>query len=167
MRMRRIALAILAAALVTGLAGAGEPGSARAFVTWIYSHYPSSTHRPEFDALGDTTKTSVFAPSLIALIDEDARLAHGEVGALDGDPLCDCQDDGGMTFKVASVRSVNPTHALAVIYRSYPDSMSPELGTITLDLALTKGRWRVYDVRSKDTPSLRAFLIQSNRQAAH
>jgi len=165
--MRRIALAILAGALVTGPARAGDPIGPRAFVAWIYSHYPSSTHRPEFDALADTTKKSVFAPSLIALIDEDSRLAHGEVGALDGDPLCNCQDDGGMAFRITSVRSVDRAHATAVVVRSYPDNKVPDVETLTLDLALAKGRWRVYDVRTKDTPSLRAFLIQSNRAAAH
>lgn len=166
MPMRRFALAILAAALVTGPAQAGDVATARTFVAWIYSHYPTSTRRPTFDALGGAAKRAIFAPSLIALIDEDARLAHGEVGALDGDPLCDCQDDGGMTFKIASVRSVDPSHASAVIVRSYADTKAPEVETITLDLAMTKGRWRVYDVRSRDTPSLRAMLIQSNR-AAH
>ena len=166
MPMRRFALAILAAALVTGQAQAGDVSAARAFVAWIYSHYPTSTRRPTFDALGGAAKRAIFAPSLIALIDEDARLAHGEVGALDGDPLCDCQDDGGMKFRIASVRSVDPSHASAVIVRSYADSKAPEAETITLDLALTKGHWRVYDVKSRDTPSLRAMLIQSNR-AAH
>jgi hypothetical protein len=166
MQMRRIALAILAATLVTAPARAGNVASARSFVAWIYSHYPTATHEPVFDALEGATKRSIFAPSLIALIDEDARLAHGEVGALDGDPLCDCQDDGGLTFKIASVRSAGPARASAVIVRSYADSKDPEVGTITLDLTMAKGRWRVYDVRSKDTPSLRAYLIKSNR-AAH
>jgi hypothetical protein len=166
MPLRRIALAILAATLVTAPARGGDIVAARAFVAWIYSHYPTATRLPVFDALGDTTKKSIFAPSLIALIDEDTRLAHGEVGALDGDPLCDCQDDGGLTFRIASVRSVGLTRASAVVVRSYPDSKSPEVEAITLDLMKAKGRWRVYDVRSKDTPSLRALLIQSNR-AAH
>jgi Protein of unknown function (DUF3828) len=167
MKRRRLALAILAsAALASSAARAGDLASARAFVAWIYSHYPTATHRPVFDALGVANKRVIFAPSLIALFDEDTRLAHGEVGALDGDPLCDCQDDGGMVFKIASVRPVDPAHASAVVVRSYPDSKVPEIEAITLDLTLAKGRWRVFDVRSKDTPSLRAMLIQSNR-AAH
>jgi hypothetical protein len=166
---RRFALAILASAALAGSAAhAGDLASARAFVAWIYSHYPTSTRHPTFDALGQANKRAIFAPSLIALFDEDARLAHGEVGALDGDPLCDCQDDGGMTFTIARVRFVDPAHAhaAAAVVRSYPDSKPPEVETITLDLEMTKGRWRVYDVRSKDTPSLRALLTRSNR-AAH
>jgi hypothetical protein len=164
---RRFALAIVASAALAGSAAhAGDLASARAFVAWIYSHYPTSTRHPTFDALSAANKKAIFAPSLIALFDEDARLAHGEVGALDGDPLCDCQDDGGMTFKIASVRSVDPARASAAVVRSYPDSKPPEVKTITLDLAMTKRRWRVYDVRSKDTPSLRALLTRSNR-AAH
>ncbi len=85
--------------------------------------------RPVFDALGAAHKKAIFAPSLIALFDEDARLAHGEVGALDGDPLCDCQDDGGMAFKIASVRSVDRGRASAVVVRSYLDSKAPEVET--------------------------------------
>jgi hypothetical protein len=164
-KYRRFALAILACAALAGSpARAGDLAGARAFVAWIYSHYTTATRRPTFDALGAANKRAIFAPSLVALFDEDTRLAHGEVGALDGDPLCDCQDDGGMTFKIASVRSVDPAHASAFVVRS--DSKALEVETITLDLAMTKGRWRVFDVRSKDTPSLRALLIQSNR-AAH
>lgn len=166
MKHGRFALTIVASAALATAAHAGDLASARAFVAWIYSHYPTSTRHPAFDALGAANKRAIFVPSLIGLFGEDARLAHGEVGALDGDPLCDCQDDGGMTFKIASVRSANPAHALASVIRSYPDSKAPEVETITLDLAMTKGRWRVYDVRSKDTPSLRALLIRSNR-AAH
>jgi hypothetical protein len=160
MQMRPIALAILAATLVTAPARAVNDAGARAFVAWLYSHYPTAEHRPAFEPFGPDM-ARVFHPSLIALIKQDQRLTNGEVGALDSDPLCDCQDDGGLTFKVASVRSAGRARASAVVVRAYPGDK--EIEDITLDLVQTQGQWRVYDVHSLDTPSVRALLIHSNQ----
>ncbi len=165
MQMRPIALAILAATVVSAPARAASDAGARAFVAWLYSHYPTAEHRPALEPFGPDMGR-VFHPNLIALIKQDQRLADGEVGALDGDPLCDCQDDGGLTFRVASVRSTGPGRASAVVVRAYPSDR--EVEDITLDLVQTQGQWRVWDVHSHDTPSMRALLIQSNhRRPAH
>jgi hypothetical protein len=165
MQKRPIALAILAATLVTAPARAANDASPRAFVAWLYSHYPTSEHRPAFEPFGPDMGR-VFHPSLVALIKADQQLASGEVGALDGDPLCDCQDDGGLTFKVAQVRSAGPGRASAVVVRAYPGDR--EVEDITLDLVQTQGQWRVWDVHSHDTPSMRALLIHSNpRRPTH
>jgi hypothetical protein len=167
--MRRFAASLavmLVAVLGLAPARAADTASARAFVAWIYSHYPTAKRTPEFDPFG-RNMGRIFHPSLAYLINEDSRLAHGEVGALDGDPFCDCQDDTDLVFKITSVRSVDPTHARAVIVRGYPDRKDPESGTVTLDLTMTKTGWRVFDTETKDTPSLRAYLIKSNRVAAH
>jgi hypothetical protein len=105
----------------------------------------------------------IFHPRLIALIKEDERLAQGEVGALDSDPICDCQDDTNLTFKIKTVSSAGPARATALVVRRSPNDQ-PEFEDITLDLARANGHWRVWDVRTKDTPSLRTMLIKSNRE---
>ncbi|MGH7023962.1 MAG: hypothetical protein ACREEB_10280 [Caulobacteraceae bacterium] len=161
MPIRRFAIGVLCAALLASPASAADVGGARKFVAWIYSHYPTSGSG--FVALGAAAKT-VFHPSLLALIGEDRRLADGEVGALDGDPLCDCQDDGGMTFQIKSVRDDGDERATAVVVRREVED--PAAVDITLDLALSDGHWRVYDIHTKDTPSLRTLLIKSNLAAA-
>src|SRR5678815_2759705 len=62
---------------------------AKAFVTGLYTAYQ---RKPDPDYLGKQIG-EVFAPDLIALIRREAAgVPKGDVGALDGDPICDCQD---------------------------------------------------------------------------
>ena len=49
-----------------------------------------------------------FAPQLMAAIKEDARLAHGEVGYVDGDPICQCQDPDGLHASVTTRDAERP-----------------------------------------------------------
>ena len=163
MGIRGLTLAVLAAAVIGVPAHAADMAGARAFVTWLYSHYPASGRVHDFDSLGPSI-AKVFDPSLIALIREDQRLANGEVGALDGDPVCDCQDDAGSTFTVRSLRAMDSTRVVAIVARG-PDETGQGAEDIGLDLAFAAGRWRIYDIHSNDTPSLRAYLIKSNREA--
>ena len=158
----RIRVAVLSLVLLAGSSSASDSAGAGRFVAWVYSHYPTADRSDGFDALGAAAKT-IFHPSLLALIEEDERLANGEVGALDGDPLCDCQDDSGMTFQIRAVRAEGFSRATAIVVRREVEDPAAE--AITLDLASVGGRWRVYDIHSKDTPSLRAFLIKSNAEA--
>lgn len=152
--------------LASGAAHAGDLAAARAFVVRLYAHYPVAGHQPEFDPLGKAIR-SVFDASLIGLIREDQKLAGGEVGALDGDPLCDCQDDGGMTFRLNRVSANGKMRARAVVVRRQPAASAPEAEAITLDLVEVGGLWRIHDIHSKDTPSLREMLVKSNRERTH
>lgn len=154
-------LTIVAAMLAGAPARAGDTTGAKAFVAWVYAHYSAQAGDNTFDVLG-TDMPKILHPSLIALIKEDERLAQGEVGALDGDPICDCQDNADMTFRVKTVRATGPSRASATVVRRSRDDQSG-FDDITLDLARANGHWRVWDVRTKDTPSLRAMLIKSNR----
>ena len=58
-----------------------------------------ATATPDYNPFDQPER--VFAPPLLAAINEDARLANGEVGYLDGDPLCQCQDAAGLKARVA------------------------------------------------------------------
>lgn len=106
----------------------------------------------------------MFDASLIRLIAEDQRLAHGEVGALDGDPLCDCQDDGGMTFTVGAAKTEGPDGAVVEVVRRDPNVKPPEVERLQMVLRRANGVWRIQDVGSPDMPSLRTFLAEENRK---
>ena len=162
--MRWISLAAggLAVVMIVAAAPAVDIAGARAFVRSLYSHYPTASRKDGFDAMDAKEMPRLFHPSLIALIREDERLAGDEVPALDGDPVCDCQDDGDMVFTVGEVRAVGPARAVARVVRRSHDK--PPLEILTLDLASGPGGWRVWDIHSVDTPSLREFLIKSNRE---
>ena len=103
-----------------------------------------------------------FAPSLVAAIREDSQLAHGEVGYLDGDPLCQCQDASGLRARITRVSITSPGHAKAVVFLNYPDNTPTR---VRLSLIRTKLGWRIADISAGDTPSLIRALERSNREA--
>src|ERR1700743_2435568 len=86
--MRRLTLLLAALfSIAATSAGAQDAAGAKAFVAHLYAAY----HGQGPDYLGPMA-AKVFSPRLLKLIRRDTALAHGEVGALDGDPICNCQD---------------------------------------------------------------------------
>jgi len=160
--LKTLALAVLAAAaLAAAPARAADLAGAKAFVVWLYAHYPKSGSGSAFQSLG-AEAARIFHPSLLELINEDARAGDDLAPDLDGDPICDCQDSSGMEFTVASVSTSEFSRATARVVRR--DMGDPEGEIITLDLAQIGGSWRVYDIGTKDTPSLRGFLIKAAQE---
>jgi hypothetical protein len=162
--MNRTALSIAAACLASvasPLAAAPDAAGARAFVEKLYSHYPSNPDATAFDPTGKNTG-DVFDPGMIAAFREDARLAHGEVGFVDADPLCQCQDDSGLKSTVSSVTMTGPNAADVVVDLHYPDGTL----ALTLHLVPVKGAWRIHDLATKDVKSYRADLLKANKEAA-
>jgi len=138
------------------MASAQSLDSAKAFVTRLYERYG----RGEPDYAGkDASRT--FSPRLVRLIRRDQdRTPEGDVGALDGDPICDCQDAGGLKLVNVDVQASGRDGAKAIAHIGFPNE-SPI--TIRLDLARIGGAWRVSDVHTKDMPSLVALLEHSER----
>ncbi len=127
----------------------------RAFIERIYAHYRNEHYSP-FDH-----PEQVFAPRLKAAIKDDEQLAHGEVGFLDGDPVCDCQDTGGMHSRIVSVARSGATataHVL-VTWEGTADRRD-----IKLELVQTPSGWRVADIGTSNDPSLLRALQKSNRE---
>jgi hypothetical protein len=156
----------LAVALTLCAAAAGaDLNGAQAFVTALYAHYPAKDGAPVFDPAGRSAP-EVFDPSMVRLIsDEAAATPKGDVGAIDGDPICDCQDSAGMTARIASIHATGPSHALASVELVFGQAAPPDIRHLDLDLVAIGDQWRVYDIRTDDQPSLRAFLEQSIVQA--
>ena len=74
----------------------------KAYMERLYASY----RNPNFNPFDHPER--YFAPKLMAAIKEDARLAHGEVGYVDGDPICQCQDPDGLHASVTTVTSERP-----------------------------------------------------------
>jgi hypothetical protein len=126
------------------------------FVQRIYGHHRHAA----FDPLAQPRR--YFSPELTAAIREDERLAHGEVGYLDGDPLCDCQDTGGMRSSITSVAGSRNAATAHLLVRF--DGTS-DRRDILLKLARTPSGWRIADVGTADEPSLLHALLGANRKA--
>ncbi len=124
--------------------------TARTFTERLYEAY----RRGEPDYLG-AKAGATFAPHLLALIRHDqAATPSGEVGALDWDPICDCQDDDGVRAKRIEIDDVAADRVLVTVTLGFP----AEAKTVKLDLVLRHGRWRIADVHTKDMPSLVGLL---------
>jgi hypothetical protein len=163
--MNRSAVWVVAACLASvasAAAAAPDAASARTFVLKLYSHYPSKPNGKPFNPTGKHA-SEVFDPGLIAAFREDAKLANGEVGFIDEDPLCQCQDDSGLKPKLVSVTMTGPNAADAVVNLHYPNDKPVAL---TLHLVPVKGAWRIHDLSTGDVKSYRADLLKANKEAA-
>ncbi|HEX6741919.1 MAG TPA: DUF3828 domain-containing protein [Sphingomicrobium sp.] len=142
---------ILAALALAAAAPAGE--TPRGFMERLYAYYSAHGYSPF------KHPERVFAPRLLAAIKEDERLAKGEVGYLDGDPVCQCQDADGLKARVTAVRMQGAGKASVAVsigltgYKARPAQFS---------LIRTNAGWRIADVSSPDEKSLLAGLEASN-----
>lgn len=128
----------------------------RTFVQRIYVGYARKDYNPLDRPDG------IFAPKLTAAIREDERLANGEVGYLDGDPLCDCQDYARLGATIRSLKLSGKSNAVAAVHISYGTGEARDL---RLTLLRTANGWRVADISSPEEPSLLHALEKANAEA--
>ncbi len=138
-----------------------EAAEAMAFISKIYADFhPDNT---DFDHLQEGADT-IFSPTLRDLIHQDAKQADGEVGYLDGDPICDCQD-----YDISDVRAdfsrtekgppADDTlkHGALKHGALRADVRFKNFGNTTqvgLSLIHTDSGWRIADIQTESTPSL-------------
>ena len=130
---------------------------AEAFVRSIYKQYqPKSRKDPGPDFIGRQAST-VFSPALIALIRRDAKnTPKGDVGKMDYDPICVCQDPGGLQLKELRVESTSAETATAFVTLFFGGDSS--VVKVRLRLVRLGQDWRIDDIETKETPSLRKYL---------
>jgi len=94
-------------------AGAQDANSAKSFVESLYRHYVN--HGPGLDYSG-AKALKYFDASLNALLVADVKaVGPNEVGVLDGDPICSCQDWDGIWDLKIDVQLESPGRALAKV----------------------------------------------------
>jgi uncharacterized protein DUF3828 len=127
----------------------------QAYMEHVYANYRNSNFNP----LDHPDR--YFAPRLVAAISEDARLAKGEVGYVDGDPICQCQDPAGLHAKVTRVTQQSAAKAIADVIIGFTDSTARR---VQFSLVRTAVGWRIADVSSSDEPSFLRAIEASNRK---
>lgn len=145
---------MILAALALAAAPAFAAGPPRRFVERLYAAYRSERWSPL------ARPSRVFAPPLAAAIDEDRRLSGDEVGFLDGDPVCDCQDPAGLRARILALTPDGRSSATARVEVRFGDDRR----LLTLRLARTAGGWRIADVATPDSASLLLDLEAANRR---
>jgi hypothetical protein len=147
--------AVLAAAPLAANAAPG-PESPQAFLLRLYAPYVRGDHN-----VSPTGRRApaIFDAHLTWLIRRDQRMAKGEVGALDGDPICDCQDFEPLKDLSITAQPAGPGRASAVVrFRNGGAAV-----TLTYTLVAHGLGWRVADIGSVETPSLTAYLEQAEK----
>jgi hypothetical protein len=162
-----VAPALLIAAMLTGGHPAAAPAAptsnsetadaadAKAFLEGLYAHYKTSKNN-DFQMF-DANAREVFDPDTIALIKTDRTALKGELGDLDGDWLCGCQDFTSLKATIA-VQSAAPTAAVATSDFQDTGMADAKPGHEGFDLVKVGGAWRIHDIHTADTPSLRKML---------
>jgi hypothetical protein len=134
------------------LLAATQPAeSPAAFVHRVYDGYRHSGYSPL------SHPDTLFSPTLAAAIREDS--SGGEVGYLDGDPLCDCQDYDRISARILSIRRPNDHAANVRIHVTLGPKEAREL---RLNLVLARSGWRIADVVDPRGHSLLRELQKSS-----
>ena len=139
---------ILFALLLAASQPAEDPA---AFIRRVYAGYAHSGYSP----LAHPEK--LFSPMLTAAIRQDS--SGGEVGYLDGDPLCDCQDYDRISARILSIRRPSARSASARVHVTLGPK---EVRDLKLSLVLTRSGWRIADIIGPDGHSLLRELQHSN-----
>lgn len=140
-------------------AAALDLGSARSQILRTYEAYDHG--EPDY---AGRQAPQVFAPRLLALIRRDqATTPSGDVGILDGDPICDCQDPGGLKVRRLTLTAQGRQRARAKIILGFPGGTR----TVELDLVANSAGWRISDIHTAETPSLVRLLEDGLARQGH
>lgn len=140
---------MILAALVLAAAPAAQ--TPREFIDHVYSEYNAEGFSPLSDP------KLYFSPELTAAIEKDS--SDGEVGYLDGDPLCDCQDFERLTAKVVTIRQPSAKAATAHVHIDLGRNQSRDF---EIRLVKMPDGWRISDVLGSDHRSLLRELQDAN-----
>ena len=93
----------------------------------------------------------MFAADTIKLLTEDAKALKGDLGEIDVDWLCNCQDFTNIKATI-TVQSATPTTARATA--EFHDSGEPDRtpNQDRFDLLKTNGTWRIHDIAMRGAP---------------
>jgi hypothetical protein len=138
---------------------ADDAKDATAFLAGLFVTYQDNKKPP-------AGSRHVYDSQLQALMDEDVRLAHGEVPALDFDPLCQCQDYEHLQANL-TVRSSSSNAAVVAVTLRDLGMPKEKPRDAVFNLVKERRTWRIHDIHADDPKSLREFLIQQNAERAH
>jgi hypothetical protein len=134
------------------LIAAAQPAEDPAvFIRRIYAGYAQSGYSPLIEP------EKLFSPKLTAAIHKDS--SGGEVGYLNGDPLCDCQDFESISAQILSISRPNSRSANARVYVTLGPNAVRDL---KIRLILTRDGWRIADIVDPRGHSLSRELHRSN-----
>jgi hypothetical protein len=141
---------VLTVALAAVPASGQDGEAAKQFVASVYEHY--ANHGKGIDFTGPKAR-SVFDSSLIALLHADQKaVGPNEVGVLDGNPICSCQDwDGIWDLKINVQMEPDGRAKAAVSFALFAPKAGSDQDHRSLEMTLMPqgGQWRIRDILDK------------------
>ena len=145
-------VAALLAAGLAATASAGDVLGAQAFVAELYN---KAIHNRRFSFVSPRLLT----PDLYDLVQ---RRGSPTMTTLDFDPVCQCQDNDGLSAQILSVTGSGDRAVAQVLLRiDGPKPLPAKRVTLMLTRASLAG-WKIADVQTREMPSLRAWLARHN-----
>ncbi len=148
---KTLVLAALCLMALAGQAASQNMTSAERFLRILYDGYTKSRKVP--DPIGKDPGR-LFTPALAGLINADRALALGELGILDINPICACQDWAGLKVTKIEVAPDGPKRAKATVSL---DNAGGQM-TVHYRLEAVDGQWRIADIAERSIESLRQML---------
>lgn len=112
----------------------------------IYAKYKGIAREPYFGETGEQALTSLRMQESIAL--NNNLTLPGNIGSLDYDPICDCQDYGELVLENIVITQTDASHADAVVhFRLFKDDKEKIMQT--LKMVAEKGHWVIDDIISQ------------------
>ena len=169
-----IACCVVLCTAIVPSAAAQDTDSAKWFVESLYRHYSNGGKGIDFRG---SRALNYFDSSLNSLMAADAKaVGPNEVGVLDGDPICSCQDwDGIWDLKIAVQMLSNDRAKAAVTFALFAPKAGADrdFRSIEMTLVWTRKQWRIDNILDKSDPKapfdLRAELekeIQASKRSA-
>lgn len=147
---------------------ASDAAAAKAFLDGVYAHY-TAKGKAGFEAFV-RNESAIYAPETVKLLVADARALKGDLGAIEVDWICNCQDFTNIVARIA-VTSATPSTATAtadINDTGETGEHAPAQDRDTFDLVKTNGGWRIYDIHIRGEPlSLRATLTKEIADLSH
>jgi hypothetical protein len=151
----RLAMVTLCILALPAAGIAAQTDSPENFLRHLYAQYAPGKNPVAFDY---PDAAPLVDASLLALLHRDQEAAKGEVGAIDYDPVCQCQD--WEALKIVSLR-VTPSgadHATGTVTFDNGTGRAKWRATVRFDLVRVAGAWKIHDIGSKDAASLQGLL---------
>jgi hypothetical protein len=127
-----------------------DANSAHQFIESLYKPYAKNGGGVPSSG---TNARRYYHSSLLALMRADEKAAGpGEVGAIDGDPVCGCQDWEGIWNLQVEIQMQDATHAIArVSFALSPPGAKcgDNQRRIVFTLVPENGGWRIWNIRDE------------------
>lgn len=129
--------------------------TAEAFVRSLYAVDQGGTaRRVEDGAVPPRVGGAMWSARTAALIAESEALGTpGEYAYFEADPVCDCQDDGGMVLTSVAMTPRGADRADATVVLTWTMARPAEVKRQTFNLVQEAGGWRIDDIQRDQSGS--------------